>query len=95
MNALRQRLPAPRQDQAARKARNQGGDASAKDSYEPSRMAQLAGDAPPWYHSAARRRLYFLLFPAAVVSYATSGYALLTIHGLVLSYPITGQASAI
>ncbi|KAJ3500100.1 hypothetical protein NM208_g17223 [Fusarium decemcellulare] len=37
-------------------------------------MAQLAGEAPPWYQSAARRRLYFLLFPAAVVSYATSGY---------------------
>ncbi|EEU33934.1 uncharacterized protein NECHADRAFT_89031 [Fusarium vanettenii 77-13-4] len=74
MNALRQRLPAPRQDQAARKAHKQGGDAQGKDSYEPSRMAQLAGEAPPWYHSAARRRLYFLLFPAAVVSYATSGY---------------------
>jgi hypothetical protein len=46
-------------------------------------MAQLAGDAPPWYHSAARRRLYFLLFPAAVVSYATSGYVLIIIIGLV------------
>ncbi|KAM0278782.1 hypothetical protein ACHAQH_004973 [Verticillium albo-atrum] len=74
MNAFRQRLPAPRQDQAARQARKNGGADGAKDGYEPSRIAQLAQEAPIWYRSAARRRLYFLLFPAAVVSYATSGY---------------------
>ncbi|KAL9945764.1 hypothetical protein ACHAO5_004553 [Verticillium nonalfalfae] len=74
MNALRQRLPAPRQDQAARQARKNGGAEGGKAGYEPSRIAQLAQEAPIWYRSAARRRLYFLLFPAAVVSYATSGY---------------------
>ncbi|CRK40748.1 hypothetical protein BN1708_008331 [Verticillium longisporum] len=74
MNALRQRLPAPRQDQAARQARKNGGAEGGKDGYEPSRIAQLAQEAPIWYRSAARRRLYFLLFPAAIVSYATSGY---------------------
>ncbi|KAM0324848.1 hypothetical protein ACHAQA_007814 [Verticillium albo-atrum] len=74
MNALRQRLPAPRQDQAARQARKDAGAHGSKDGYEPSRIAQLAKEAPIWYRSAARRRLYFLLFPAAVVSYATSGY---------------------
>ncbi|KAK1725528.1 lactose permease [Colletotrichum acutatum] len=74
MNFLRQRLPAPRQDQQARQARQQGGPAAASESYQPSRIAQLAQESPIWYKSAARRKLYFLLFPAAVVSYATSGY---------------------
>lgn len=74
MDYVRQRLPAPRQDQIARKARKQGGTATANKAYEPSRMSELASQAPPWYKSAARRKLYFLLFPAAVVSYATSGY---------------------
>ncbi|UQC87169.1 lactose permease [Colletotrichum lupini] len=74
MNFLRQRLPAPRQDQQARRARQQGGPAAASESYQPSRIAQLAQESPTWYKSAARRKLYFLLFPAAVVSYATSGY---------------------
>lgn len=37
-------------------------------------LAELAKDSPPWYRSAARRQLYFLLFPAAVFSYMTSGY---------------------
>ncbi|KAJ0297808.1 hypothetical protein COL516b_010418 [Colletotrichum fioriniae] len=74
MNFLRQRLPAPRQDQQARRARQQGGSAAASESYQPSRIAQLAQESPTWYKSAARRKLYFLLFPAAVVSYATSGY---------------------
>ncbi|GKT51599.1 lactose permease [Colletotrichum spaethianum] len=74
MDFLRQRLPAPRQDQQARRARKQGGPAAAGETYQPSRIAQLAQESPAWYSSAARRRLYFLLFPAAVVSYATSGY---------------------
>lgn len=74
MNFLRERLPAPRQDQAARRARQQGGPAAANETYQPSRIAQLAQESPAWYRSGARRKLYFLLFPAAVVSYATSGY---------------------
>ncbi|KAI8296385.1 Lactose permease [Colletotrichum sp. SAR11_240] len=74
MNFLRERLPAPRQDQAARRARQQGGPAAANETYQPSRIAQLAQESPAWYRSAARRKLYFLLVPAAVVSYATSGY---------------------
>ncbi|TDZ32841.1 Lactose permease [Colletotrichum spinosum] len=74
MDFLRQRLPAPRQDQQARRARKHSGPAAANESYEPSRIAQLARESPAWYKSAARRKLYFLLFPAAVVSYATSGY---------------------
>ncbi|KAF6809051.1 lactose permease [Colletotrichum plurivorum] len=74
MDFLRQRLPAPRQDQQARRARKQGGPAAAGETYQPSRIAQLAQESPAWYQSAARRKLYFLLFPAAVVSYATSGY---------------------
>lgn len=74
MEFLRRRLPAPRQDQQARLARKQGGTAAANEAYQPSRVAQLAQEAPIWYKSAARRKLYFLLFPAAVVSYATSGY---------------------
>ncbi|ORY67792.1 lactose permease [Pseudomassariella vexata] len=79
MDALRQRLPAPRQDYLSRQARkHQGGSSAPGDSngnsYAPSRMTQLAQKSPIWYKSAARRRLYFLLFPAAVVSYATSGY---------------------
>ncbi|KAJ0272043.1 hypothetical protein COL940_010682 [Colletotrichum noveboracense] len=74
MNFLRERLPAPRQDQAARRARQQGGPAVANETYQPSRIAQLAQESPAWYRSGARRKLYFLLFPAAVVSYATSGY---------------------
>ncbi|KAJ0370611.1 hypothetical protein COL26b_009902 [Colletotrichum chrysophilum] len=74
MNFLRERLPAPRQNQAARRARQQGGPAVANETYQPSRIAQLAQESPAWYRSGARRKLYFLLFPAAVVSYATSGY---------------------
>jgi MFS family permease len=78
LTALRQRLPAPRQDLLARQAKkantesgvSQGSDAA----HEPSRVNALASEAPIWYQSAARRRLYFLLFPACVVSYATSGY---------------------
>ncbi|KAH6616812.1 general substrate transporter [Boeremia exigua] len=75
MNALRQRLPAPRQDQVTRLARKQGdSERGTHGVSQPSRMTQLAGEAPIWFRSAARRRLYFLLFPAAVVSYATSGF---------------------
>ncbi|KAI1455855.1 general substrate transporter [Annulohypoxylon moriforme] len=74
MEFIRRRLPAVRQDQLAREARKQGISQTPTETYEPSRMSQLANDAPIWYKSAARRRLYFLLFPAAVVSYATSGY---------------------
>ncbi|KAK9418242.1 putative Hexose transporter protein [Seiridium unicorne] len=74
MNYLRQRLPAPRQDQIARLARKNGDTTTAGAAHQPSRITQLAQEAPVWYKSAARRRLYFLLFPAAVVAYATSGY---------------------
>ena len=42
--------------------------------YEPSRISQLAREAPTWYRIASRRKLYGLLFPAAIVSYMTSGY---------------------
>lgn len=76
INSLRQRLPAPRQDQLARQARKHG-DPSGENgtaTYEPSGVTKLAREAPAWYRSSARRRLYFLLFPAAVCSYATSGY---------------------
>lgn len=73
MNFIRQRLPAPRADQIAREVRKNSATTSA-DAYQPSRISQLSKDSPIWYKSAARRRLYFLLFPAAVVSYATSGY---------------------
>ncbi|KAH8660476.1 general substrate transporter [Xylariales sp. PMI_506] len=74
MNLLRQRLPAPRQDHVAREARKNANSSAAHAEFEPSRMEQLSRQAPPWYKSAARRQLYFLLFPAAVVAYATSGY---------------------
>lgn len=74
MNNIRQRLPAPRQDQIAREARKNGGTTTSGTAYEPSRITKLAQESPIWYKSPARRRLYFLLFPAAVVSYATSGY---------------------
>lgn len=84
MNFIRQRLPAPRQDQAVRKARRDAVDAPAESdrTFEPSRMTQLASEEPVWYKSAARRRLYGLLFPAAVVSYATSGYDGSMMNGL-------------
>ncbi|KAH6695536.1 general substrate transporter [Plectosphaerella plurivora] len=82
MNAIRQRLPAPRQSQAARLARKQGGEVGGADTTQPSRMTQLADKAPVWYKSAARRRLYFLLFPAAIMSYATSGYDGSMLNGL-------------
>jgi hypothetical protein len=71
MNFLRNRLPAPQQDLLAKQARKQGATESA---YKPSRISELSSQSPNWYKSAARRRLYFLLFPACVVSYATSGY---------------------
>lgn len=82
MNAIRQRLPAPRQSQASRLARKQGGEVGGADTTQPSRMTQLADKAPVWYQSAARRRLYFLLFPAAIMSYATSGYDGSMLNGL-------------
>lgn len=84
MNFLRQRLPAPRQDQEIRKAKKDAQDASteANQTYQPSRISQLAAKEPIWYKSAARRRLYALLFPAAVVSYATSGYDGSIMNGL-------------
>jgi hypothetical protein len=71
MNFLRNRLPAPKQDVLAKQARRQG---STESAYKPSRISELSSESPSWYKSAARRRLYFLLFPACVVSYATSGY---------------------
>ncbi|KAI6780844.1 uncharacterized protein J7T54_007323 [Emericellopsis cladophorae] len=78
LTSLRQRLPAPRQDLQARQAKKaqiEAGNASGKDpTYEPSRINVLASEASAWYNSGPRRQLYFLLFPACVVSYATSGY---------------------
>ncbi|KAI9147194.1 Lactose permease [Paramyrothecium foliicola] len=77
LTRLRTRLPAPRQDHLARQARKErvdAGEGAGASTYEPSRINQLASDSPAWYRSAARRHLYFLLFPACVVSYATSGY---------------------
>ncbi|KAM0372968.1 hypothetical protein HYE67_006664 [Fusarium culmorum] len=71
MNFLRNRLPAPRQDLLSKQARQQGTTDSA---FQPSRISELSKESPSWYKSAARRQLYFLLFPACVVSYATSGY---------------------
>ena len=84
MNFVRQRLPAPRADQERRKARKDARDApsEATQTYQPSRMTELAAAEPVWYKSAARRRLYALLFPAAVVSYATSGYDGSMMNGL-------------
>jgi MFS family permease len=77
LNTLRQRLPAPREDQKRRRLRREHGSSSdnkTKSVYEPQGVDRLARDAPPWYRCAARRRLYLLLFPGAVCSYATSGY---------------------
>jgi hypothetical protein len=81
LTALRNRLPAPRQDQLTRQAKRQKTKATeaplSEDvaaAVEPTRVHEIAASAPAWYRSAARRRLYFLLFPACVVSYATSGY---------------------
>lgn len=78
LTTLRNRLPAPRQDQAARNAKKQhveaGHASSTAPIYEKSRISELASSSAAWYSSSARRSLYFLLFPACVVSYATSGY---------------------
>lgn len=74
MDFIRNRLPAPRQDRLARQARKEGGTAGTNATYQPSRVSELSRESPIWYKSAARRHLYFLLFPACVVSYATSGY---------------------
>lgn len=83
LTTLRNRLPAPRQDQQTRQAKRQRsstGPASPEEEqghstiHETSRVQQLATESPPWYRSSARIRLYLLLFPACVVSYATSGY---------------------
>ncbi|KAH7011014.1 general substrate transporter [Ilyonectria destructans] len=74
MDHLRHRLPAPRLDRIASKARRDQETGSDSNAYQPSRLTELAQQAPPWYQSAARRRLYLLLFPACVISYATSGY---------------------
>lgn len=81
LTALRNRFPAPRQDRLAREAKRQRAENTESTlpdgvgaAHEPSRVHELATASASWYHSAARRRLYFLLFPACVVSYATSGY---------------------
>lgn len=75
LNTLRQRLPAPRQDQEARRARRESAAGRAEQAtYQPEGVDLLAQAAPPWYRCPARRHLYLLLFPGAVCSYATSGY---------------------
>ncbi|KAH6723180.1 general substrate transporter [Leptodontidium sp. MPI-SDFR-AT-0119] len=71
MDAFRRRFPAPRQKLLEREARTSP---SPSATYEPSKISQLAKEAPSWYKVASRRRLYGLLFPAAIVSYMTSGY---------------------
>lgn len=84
MNFIRNRFPAPRQDQEVRKARKAALESptEANQTHQPSHMTALAAKEPIWYKSAARRRLYALLFPAAVVSYATSGYDGSMMNGL-------------
>ena len=85
LDALRQRLPAPRQDQKSRKARKERAGNSVEDggqTYQPEGVNLLAQEAPPWYRSAARRRLYALLFPGAICAYATSGYDGSLLNGL-------------
>ncbi|KAF7558142.1 hypothetical protein G7Z17_g2 [Cylindrodendrum hubeiense] len=74
MNYLRNRLPAPRQAHLARQARRDQEAGSSANVYQPSRLSELATQAPAWYNCSERRRLYLLLFPACVISYATSGY---------------------
>ncbi|CAG9990950.1 unnamed protein product [Clonostachys byssicola] len=77
LTALRNRLPAPRYDQLARQAKRQATETTTESqatAQEPSPINELASKAPAWYASSSRRKLYFLLFPACVVSYATSGY---------------------
>lgn len=84
MNFIRNRFPAPRQDQEVRKAKKAALESptEANQTHQPSHMTALAAKEPIWYKSAARRRLYALLFPAAVVSYATSGYDGSMMNGL-------------
>ncbi|KAK2669801.1 Sugar/inositol transporter [Fusarium oxysporum f. sp. vasinfectum] len=75
LNTLRQRLPAPRQYQEVRRSRKDGNFVeSGQAMYEYEGVGKLAHEAPSWYRCPARRHLYLLLFPAAVCSYATSGY---------------------
>uniref|UniRef100_A0A8H7N5Y4 Major facilitator superfamily (MFS) profile domain-containing protein n=1 Tax=Bionectria ochroleuca TaxID=29856 RepID=A0A8H7N5Y4_BIOOC len=77
LTTLRNRLPAPRYDQLARQAKRQATGTATESqatAQEPSPINELASKAPAWYASSSRRKLYFLLFPACVVSYATSGY---------------------
>lgn len=71
MDFIRQRFPAPRQAMQAKAAKQS---TSTTPEYQPSKITQLATLAPPWYKVASRRRLYAILFPAAIVSYMTSGY---------------------
>ncbi|KAF4946009.1 hypothetical protein FGADI_11513 [Fusarium gaditjirri] len=71
MNFVRNRLPAPEQDLLAKQAGQQG---TTDAPYKPSRISELSKESPSWYKSAARRHIYFQLFPACVVWYATSGY---------------------
>jgi hypothetical protein len=71
MDSIRMRFPALRQAALAKAARTSPNPSTV---FEPSRISQLAQAAPSWWKVASRRRLYFLLFPAAIVSYATSGY---------------------
>ncbi|KAH6887708.1 general substrate transporter [Thelonectria olida] len=74
MNYLRNRLPAPRQALLAAKSRRDQETGSTANEFQISRLTELAQQSLPWYKSSERRRLYLLLFPACVVSYATSGY---------------------
>ncbi|RDW63610.1 hypothetical protein BP6252_11155 [Coleophoma cylindrospora] len=73
MDFIRRRLPAPRQAMAIKESKN-ASSTSTTPAYEPSRISQLAKESLPWYKVASRRRLYFILFPGAIVSYMTSGY---------------------
>lgn len=75
LTTLRNRLPAPRQDQETRRARKQRLESSedAQPAYQPSRISELASKSPAWY-SSSRRGLYSLLVPSCILAYATSGY---------------------
>ncbi|RDW59092.1 hypothetical protein BP5796_12016 [Coleophoma crateriformis] len=73
MDFIRRRLPAPRQAIAIKESKSPSSTPTTP-AHEPSRISQLAKESPPWYKVASRRRLYFILFPGAIVSYMTSGY---------------------
>jgi hypothetical protein len=65
MDYIPGRFPAPRQ---AKLAKEQGGALMTDVQFELSQLSKLTKTTPAWFKSPARRRLYSLLFPAAVLS---------------------------